>query len=410
MAKIKVSIIIPIYNVEKFLRQCLDSVLNQTLKEIEIICVNDGSTDNSPKILEEYGQRDKRIKIINKKNEGLGAARNTGMEYVTGEYIDFVDSNDWVDTRMFEKLYENGKFNNCDIVMCPTLIVNEIDDKLSNHYYDLECYNKNLYNTVFDYEKTKDFIFKIDVKAYNKIYRTEYLNRINARFPEGLIFEDMPFFYYTYLNARRISLIRDFLYFHRLNRSGSIITNADKRFFDMIKIQNLIIKNFLLLPNFKDYEMELINRKIKAIIYRYFQVYDIYKQEFFELIKIDFEKMNLQNDKLDSLNLDVKQNYLNILNSNSYTEFGLHKEKDDLLKTIKKLTAQNEKHFNKENNQLKLDYNQLKSDFGKLKLDYSKLKSDYGQLKSDNNQLRNHLNLTKKEMTKISNTIHLFEM
>ena len=82
MMKCKISIIIPIYNVEKYLRQCLDSIINQTLEEIEIICVNDGSTDNSLQILEEYAQKDKRIKIINKKNAGLGAARNTGMEYV----------------------------------------------------------------------------------------------------------------------------------------------------------------------------------------------------------------------------------------------------------------------------------------------------------------------------------------
>ena len=131
MNDVKVSIIVPVYNVEKYLRQCVDSIVNQSLKEIEIICINDGSTDNSLQILEGYAQRDKRIKIINKRNEGLSTARNTGMEYATGEYIGFVDSDDFINEKMYENLYKNAKSNKSDIVMCPAYVFDNNNPELN---------------------------------------------------------------------------------------------------------------------------------------------------------------------------------------------------------------------------------------------------------------------------------------
>lgn len=113
----KVSVVIPIYNVEKYLRQCLDSVVNQTLKDIEIICINDGSTDNSLDILEEYAQDDDRIKIVNlKENMGVSNARNKGIEHASGEYIGFVDPDDYIDTDFYGKLYKKASETNADIV------------------------------------------------------------------------------------------------------------------------------------------------------------------------------------------------------------------------------------------------------------------------------------------------------
>ena len=385
---VKVSIIIPVYNVENFLVQCLDSIINQTLNEIEIICVNDGSTDKSSQILEDYANKDDRIKIINKKNAGLGAARNTGMEYVTGDYVGFVDSDDWVNKNMFEKLYENAKFHSSDIVMCPMLIVND-GKKLSDHsYYDLECFDKDFYNNVFDHKKTREFIFKIAVNAYNKIFKTEFLIRINARFPEGLIFEDNPFFYHTFLNARQVSLIKDFLYFHRINRQDSITSKPDKSFFDIIKIMDLTIEVFSSLPIYNDYKKELINRKITAIISRFNQIPEIHKQEFFELIKIEFEKMNLKNDDIEYLDLYSKTNYVRIINSYTYREFELHKEKEILLNKLGKLVAQNKQLLNNNN----------------------KLKYDNDQFILENTNLKKHLYLKKNEMLEISNIIQSHNM
>ena len=111
----KISIIIPIFNTEKYLKTCLNSVLNQTLKEIEIICINDGSTDNSLKIIEEYASKDKRIKFISQKNNGVSYARNKGLEIATGEFIGFVDSDDYASKNFFEKLYNSALKTNSDI-------------------------------------------------------------------------------------------------------------------------------------------------------------------------------------------------------------------------------------------------------------------------------------------------------
>lgn len=338
----------------------MESVINQTLDEIEIICVNDGSADGSQRILEEYSDKDKRIKIINKKNAGLGAARNTGLEYATGEYIGFVDSDDWIDITMYEKLYKNAKFHNSDIVMCQIRVVNEFEELSNSPHYDLECFNDDFKNCVFDYKKTKDFITKIAVNAYNKIYKKAFIKKFKAKFPEGLIFEDNPFFYYTYLNANKITLIKNYLYFHRINRQDSITTKADKNFFDTIEINNQVMKIFLKIPNFEDYEILLLHRKINTIMNRYTQVSEGYKKKFFELIKSDFKKMDLKKDKIDALSTYAKNNYLNVINSYSSREFELHRQ--------------------------------------------------INQLKTENNKLKKELRLKENEMKEISNILRVCEI
>lgn len=114
----KVSIIVPVYNVSKYLKRCLDSLVNQTLKEIQIILVNDGSTDNSLYICQQYANKDKRIILVNKKNGGLSSARNEGLKFVTSKYVAFVDSDDYVDTNMYLTLYSKLKENNLDTIFC----------------------------------------------------------------------------------------------------------------------------------------------------------------------------------------------------------------------------------------------------------------------------------------------------
>lgn len=109
MNDIKISVVVPVYNVEKYIGQCLDSILGQTLKDIEIICINDGSKDNTLEILKDYAQKDSRIILIDKENEGLSKARNQGTEIASGEYISFIDSDDWIDENYLEALYNAAK-------------------------------------------------------------------------------------------------------------------------------------------------------------------------------------------------------------------------------------------------------------------------------------------------------------
>lgn len=355
---VKVSIIIPVYNVEKYLRQCLDSVVNQTLKEIEIICVDDGSTDNSQFILEEYAEKDPRVRVFTQKNMGSGVARNRAIEQVEGEYMGFMDSDDWADPTMFEKLYENAKLNESDMVMCPMLIIKEGEEELSSRdikdlpYYNLDCFDDTFDNRVFNHRDTKDFIFKIAVNAYNKIYRTSFVKKFNAKFAEnGLIFQDNIFFYRTYLNASRVSLIRDFLYFHRTSRPGSVQTEKGKKYYDIIKIWNMIMDIFKSFPEYD--EIQLLNRKLIHLIFRYTQVAEIYQPEFYKLLKQDFRKMNLDDATIDALQPAAKLNYLNISNSNSHTEFELLRERDQLLNKIHKLNDKNRK-LTKKNEEMEI--------------------------------------------------------
>ena len=332
MNNTKISVIIPVYNVQKYLRQCLDSIINQTLKEIEIICVNDGSTDDSLIILEEYASKDDRIRIINKKNGGVGAARNSGIEVSTGEYIGFVDSDDWVELTAYEKLYKNAKSQNSDIVMCPINVFDDITKELKFDlpYFTLECFDKQFDNRIFNHKDTKDFLFLISVTAWNKIYKTEFLNKINARFPENLIFEDNPFFYETFLKASNVSLIRDFLYFYRINRNDSIISKEDKKFFDIIKILDSCRKIFIDTNNYDSYKTDLLNHMISSFIRLFIQVDESNKQEFFDLIKKYFENIALKNDDINKLSLYSKNDYQNIMDSYSYREFELRKKLQEL--------------------------------------------------------------------------------
>ena len=114
----QISVIIPVYNVEPYLRQCLDSVVNQTFGDLQIICVNDGSTDGSLAILEQYAAADNRVEIVNKENGGLNSARNAGLDRVTGEYFAIVDSDDWIDLTAYEKLYARAKESDADMTLC----------------------------------------------------------------------------------------------------------------------------------------------------------------------------------------------------------------------------------------------------------------------------------------------------
>ena len=145
----KVSVIIPVYNTERYLHECLDSVINQTMKEIEIICINDGSTDNSLKILKEYALQDKRIHVINRKTNcgAPGLIKNIGIEHATGEYIGFLDSDDWIDNNYFKELYNIATYNAADIASCTKMIRFNSEQEWSTIY---DCNGLNLLTNIYE--------------------------------------------------------------------------------------------------------------------------------------------------------------------------------------------------------------------------------------------------------------------
>ena len=278
----KISVIVPVYNVERYLEECLNSIINQTFSDIEIICVNDGSTDNSAEILKKYEKQDNRIKIVNKKNGGLSSARNIGMQFATGEFISFIDSDDWVDKTMLEKMYNNITTLNADISICAVHNFDEqkqeIDDSLP--YFTLALFNATFDNKVFSYADTKDFIMDVCVMAWNKLYRKSFLDECKATFPDGLIFEDGPFFFSIFFKTQKVSIVREFLYYYRINRTGSILQKHNKNLMDIIDIVNLMYEEISQTPIWEDIKHTFYKKKADDIFYRYQLIPFKYKKKF----------------------------------------------------------------------------------------------------------------------------------
>lgn len=215
----KVSVIVPVYNVEKYLRQCLDSLVNQTLTDIEIICINDGSTDGSLSILEDYASKDERIKVISQENQGQGAARNRGIELSSGEYIGFVDPDDWVEYGMFENLYKAAKVHNADLA-----------EAMYSEYYEYSGMTKVRKSPVklpqdktFDWKINKDYLFKSSILAvWNKIYKRNFIDRHNIKFSNAKLAEDHMFTFKSKILAGKILFINKPFYNYRVRRDSAV--------------------------------------------------------------------------------------------------------------------------------------------------------------------------------------------
>lgn len=293
----EITVIVPVYNVEKYLGKCLDSILSQSFSNIEIICVNDGSTDNSRKILQDYKNKDSRIIILDKKNGGLSSARNAGLNIARGKYISFVDSDDWIENDMLELMYSSMENLNTDISICQVHQFDESKQKIddSNPYYTLEYFNSSFDNRSFSYLETKSFIMDVCVMAWNKLYRRSFLDSLNARFPDGKIFEDGPFFFSIFFNTKKVNIVRKFLYNYRINRKGSIIEKGGRQFLDIIDVVELMFDNVKKLSEEdSDIIEQFCKKKVEDFIYRFENIEPKYKKAFAKKLK---EKSSLTNEK-----------------------------------------------------------------------------------------------------------------
>lgn len=231
----KVSIIVPVYNVKKYLRKCLDSLINQTLKDIEIICINDGSTDKSLEILEEYKNRDSRIILLNQENSGQSVARNRGIEIAKGEYIGFVDPDDWVDLDYYEKLYNAASTNNTDIAVGGIIRVTGIKKK---KFLNFEK------ETLTDNTKLKFELCDVPEKSYvwNKIYKTEKLKEIGLEFEKGIFYEDCIFTPQALFYLGKIVTVPN-IYYYYLRRGNSTVKQRSEKANGFIKEHNIDISS-----------------------------------------------------------------------------------------------------------------------------------------------------------------------
>ena len=359
MKDIKVSVIIPVHNTEKYIEECLDSVINQTLDEIEIICINDNSNDNSLDILEKYAEKDSRIIIINnEENIGGGLSRNKGLKVAKGEYISFVDSDDWIEKTMLEYNYNEAKDKDLDLIF---FFAMNYDDK-TKEFYEIAYYNythfdKSFFNHPFHPIEVKDIIFHIPVSPPLKLYKKELLDKIDVKFSKYHVMHDNPFFYDVFLNAQRVEVINKYFYYRR-RHSDSLINMRGKWFSHIVPIANLIVDVFKKNKVFTEYENLVLNRKIYIIRMDYNRMDEEYQKQFYEEIVKDFNKIS-NNPKENSAyvsNLEERNLsfYLNILESNSYSEFStineiskLKIDNEEIKEKIKSLKKENKGLNNK---------------------------------------------------------------
>lgn len=281
----KVSVIIPVYNVEKYLAQCLDSVVSQTLQDIEIICIADDSPDNSINILKEYAKKDHRIIVIQQRNRGSGGARNGGMSIATGEYIGFVDGDDWIESNYFEELYSAATKYNADIACC-SFVRNYPSGKVSARYTAKSLKVYTSMQQKFDAAKIPRCCH-----VWNKIYHKQLLQKI--KFDEHVAFEDVVFGVEAMYKCHRLVTVPGTKYHYRVNRKSITRAMDDKIRVDLLNARRKSVE-FMQKHNIRCDEKFCMLRKVE---YKIFNVplltikeWHTYKRYYiFSAIKI-FEK------------------------------------------------------------------------------------------------------------------------
>ncbi len=239
----KVSVVIPVYNVEKYLRECLDSVQKQTLEELEIICIDDGSTDCSGAILDEYAQKDSRFHVIHKKNEGYGKAINTGMDLVTSPYVGIVESDDWIDPAMYQNLYEVMGETKADVIKADfyEFYTGAEGNYIEEYKFVAEGDRASLYHMPFAIEEHPN-AFYLWKYTWSGIYRTDFLRKEQIYHNEtpGASYQDNGFWFQMMVKAKKIYLVNQAFYHYRIDNAASSIHSKGKVFavcdeFDFIR-------------------------------------------------------------------------------------------------------------------------------------------------------------------------------
>ena len=291
---IKISVVMPVFNSESYLKESIGSILSQSLKDIEIICVDDGSTDDSLNILNKYESNNENMKVISQINKGPGGARNTGLKYAKGEYVYFIDSDDILrlDSAL-EELYRILKNNNLDLLIFPLLNYdNDTNEIFETKYFKM----KDLYDSVGE-----------SIFTYNDI-----------SFPENLIFEDNVFHFHVMLAAKKIYFYNKYLYLRR-HREHSIITSADDRYMDCLVIYDILFDLFKDYNIFDKFKVELYNYMVFGIKSWFLDIGEINKDDFFKDIKKYLKKYNSSMEGLLYMN---NSNFLeNVLKAKSYDEY-----------------------------------------------------------------------------------------
>ena len=340
---VEISVIMPVYNCEKYLDESVRSILNQTFSDFELICVDDGSKDNSLSILEEFAKDESRMKVFHQENKGGGIARNFALSKATGRFICFVDADDILDEVALNETYELITETDADFVMFKA--VNFDDDK--KRYYETEYFSMNeIYESVgneaFHYSDLGDLIFKLSVTPWGKLYSRELILKSEAEFAGGM-YHDNKFFWRALLNSEKIIFYNKCLYTRRIH-SESLQSSDDEKILYIFDAFDAIFDIFIDEGEYDKYKYRLYNWKMDSFHCKFFQIRDDLKPMFLKRLKQDFLKMigiDGEDDVKSNLNSDYEKVFHEVMACESDMEFKLLAEKYNLNKKVIKLQKEN---------------------------------------------------------------------
>ena len=332
----KVSIVMPAYNVEKYFRQCLDSIVNQTLTDIEIIPVDDGSPDNCGKIMDEYAAKDSRVKPIHQTNGGYGNAVNAGINAATGEYIGIIETDDWAEPDMFERLYNRAKKMGADVCKADFRYYLG-NNKFKNNNALYKASKENLLFTI----KENPLLMRCHVSIWSSIYKREYLNRHNIRVLEtkNASYQDMPFADLVYAKGAKITLLHEALINYRFEEG---MNSSTKRSDERLKVMPIMCQKA------KEYFVENdCWDEVKEVAYRHFYNCSVgmwkatdenhKKAHFDELVKL-FGNIEQENVQYKYINRKQKE-VLKLIVANDFEGMVRHYKKVSFKDFLKNLVS-----------------------------------------------------------------------
>ena len=357
---VKISVIIPVYNVAGYLEECLNHIIDQTFIDIEIICINDGSTDESPDILREFAKRDNRIQIVNQKNRGLGATRNRGLELSKGDYVYFMDGDDYLELTALEELYELSEKYGLDFAMFKLKNFNEkTKETIYDEYYSMPYLKKRVEDNVFDYSDVADIALRLAVNSPGNFFKREFV--MDLKFPEGLLFEDNVFFTKALFKAERIYFYDKFLYNRRV-REDSLSNKFSISVLDTIDISDLLI-DLINEYGYMQYKKTLYNRIFSNIYNTFENTSKDHKADLFLEMRRRYLKFSekWQNDEyfMNDLPKRLKHIYESAVLSDRHEEFELRVKLYDKQRKINKLKKEN-KRIEKELEKVKKENDLIK--------------------------------------------------
>ncbi len=309
----RVSVIIPVYNAAKYLRQCLNSVCSQTYSDMEIVCVNNGSTDESLQILTEYSEKDNRIKVVNEEHSNAGTARNTGMCVAKGEYYLFLDADDFFDPVMVERLVECAKFSHADVIV----FGGHRFDTRTGRIINVEYIHENYISSKCEYtpHELEECIFNFHTTyVWNKFFKASFIRETGIRFMECKRTNDMYFSFIALALAQKIYVLRQKFVYYRVNNEKSLQGTNDDSPLDFYRAHVAVKEELAALNLYERYRRSFLNQFAGSCLYNlrsivnqqaYCQVYDYIKKS--ELLHELFENEHHMYYEKDNLIFKIKE-------------------------------------------------------------------------------------------------------